>query len=133
MQGGKQHRRSSMLRPGPQYYGALQKLASGLRLSFFRASSGPYGPGEKIFCPAGAGRQFFNSMNILWPPPDSNRNSLAGSRALNALPYFTSPSGISVHLQILSVAARSRNGIIPAHCGAIYFYRRLFLLSYKTQ
>jgi len=37
-----------------------------------------------------------------------------------------------VHLQILSVAARSRNGIIPAHCGALYFYRRLFLLSYKT-
>jgi hypothetical protein len=72
----------------------------------------------------------------MWPSPDSNRDSLAGSKALNALPYFTSTSGISVSRslsgQILSVTARSCNGILPAHYGSTNFFRRLFLLSYWT-
>ncbi|WP_202009797.1 hypothetical protein [Chryseolinea lacunae] len=86
---------------------------------------------EKIFVPAFLGLFFFNEQ-ILWPQSDSNRQSLTGSKALNALPYFASPSGISVHLQILSAMARSYSGVIPAHCGTIYFYHRLFLLSYEA-
>src|SRR5690606_13434963 len=52
------------------------------------------------------------------PRRDSNPDSLTGSVALNALPYSTSPSGLSVHLQSLSVIAHGSNGIIHALCGA---------------
>src|SRR5690606_26065153 len=55
---------------------------------------------------------------LLAAPRDSNPDSLTGSVALNALPYSTSPSGPSVHLQSLSVIAHGSNGIIHALCGA---------------
>ena len=66
------------------------------------------------------------STNTLPPSPDSNWDlpRIGINLAVNALPYSTSSSGISVLLQTLSIQKRVLNGIIQVVHGYVkVFYR----------
>lgn len=65
--------------------------------------------------------QKLSIINTLPLLSDSNWDSpwTGVSQAINALPYFTSPRGSSVLLQILSIPMRDRNSFIPTLRGYV--------------
>lgn len=67
----------------------------------------------------------------LYPLPDSNRHfrKKADRQAVNALPYFASPSGISVPLQILTFRGRTPTGVFPSLRGFVNIYHRTSLYA----
>jgi len=118
-----------------QHYGVIQKRSSGLILPVSSALPSRHSLEERLLVRQPADNISYQ-RTFLWPHSDSNRDSLTGNKAVNALPYFTSLEwyfGVTpIAWQTLFFTARGCKEVIPVNCGTINFYRRLFLLSYET-